>query len=310
MWLTAKKARSRSVINIIYYHGVGNEHNLLKSLDLTISTETFKEHILFLKNNYTILSLNQYLQLLYSNEYIKNAVVITFDDAYKNLLRYAIPLLIEYKLSATINVISGLVGNKRLFWRSKLNYIMELGLGKEYIGIIKKHYKIQEYANLHEGNILSWTKENYSNKIQLSCQEVFYNHSIDEEELAGEAELFWDISDFDGIDKELISFGNHTHTHPVLARLNKEDQKKEILKCKRFLNDHLGISSPPFSIPFGTGKHYFSDISVKLVKESGHSCILLCDGGQNNLSSDKYSLSRKLVAFKNVKGLKYFLEQA
>ena len=97
-------------IVILMYHMV-SEHE--KKHTLSISTARFKRHMWYLKSKkYTPISLDQ-LQRYFFNKadsLPERPVIITFDDGYMDNYENALPILREYNFSATIFIVSGLVG--------------------------------------------------------------------------------------------------------------------------------------------------------------------------------------------------------
>lgn len=69
----------------------------------------FEKQIAWLADmGYRSLSLSDYLQ--HPSAANEKCVVITFDDGYRSLLQYALPILARYHFSATVFVIAGYVG--------------------------------------------------------------------------------------------------------------------------------------------------------------------------------------------------------
>ena len=66
----------------------------------------------------------------------------------------------------------------------------------------------------------------------------------------------------------LIDIGAHTETHPNLANLKQEEQKKEILNSKNKLEEITGKEIKTFAYPFG-GTYDFNKTTKGIVKESG-----------------------------------------
>jgi len=63
-----------------------------------------------------------------------------------------------------------------------------------------------------------------------------------------------------------ITFGSHSATHPDLSALARDDEKKELLRSKEQIEDHICEPVDTFSYPFS---HFNSTVKC-LVKETGY----------------------------------------
>lgn len=111
--------KNNYVVPIAMYHSVTPDATFANRL--TVSAETFERQMRFLKtHHYNVLSLEELAGLIKEKKKIPpRAIVITFDDGYKNNFTYAFPILKKYKLKATMFIIINEVGrvqNDRLSW--------------------------------------------------------------------------------------------------------------------------------------------------------------------------------------------------
>jgi len=74
----------------------------------------FEKQIAWLAEaGYHALSLSEYLQHHYSAD--EKRLAITFDDGYRSLMQYALPILSRYNFRATVFIIAGYVGRPNLW---------------------------------------------------------------------------------------------------------------------------------------------------------------------------------------------------
>ncbi|MFH1460249.1 MAG: polysaccharide deacetylase family protein [Candidatus Omnitrophota bacterium] len=99
-------------IPVLMYHSInqGSEESRL-----VVSPESFQRQMYFLKkNNYNILSLDEYVDFLKEKKPLKHkSAVITFDDGFADNYTQAFPILKKYSIPATIFVVTEWVGNKK-----------------------------------------------------------------------------------------------------------------------------------------------------------------------------------------------------
>lgn len=104
----------------LYYHRVNvleNDYNLL-----CVSPIKFRQQMLYLKHNYQIVRFEEDWNLLDSN-----AVAITFDDGYLDNLEYALPVLEELEVPATIFVSTGTIEQDKELWWDELERLLFIG---------------------------------------------------------------------------------------------------------------------------------------------------------------------------------------
>lgn len=95
-------------VPILMYHRIDNIPNDRN----TVSPAMFEEQLRYLSNHgYTTISLTALYDHLSSKTPLPpKPVVLTFDDGYENNFTYALPLLVKYKMTATVCIISNWIG--------------------------------------------------------------------------------------------------------------------------------------------------------------------------------------------------------
>jgi len=88
-----------------------------------------------------------------------------------------------------------------------------------------------------------------------------------------------------------FDIGGHTVTHPHLARLGEEEQRREILDCARAIAEQLGQRPEAFAYPYGSVADY-NEVSVRLVREAGFQYAVSNRYGANPPGCDRWTLRR------------------
>jgi len=103
-------------IPILMYHSISYE----KGNILRVSKESFRSQMKYLKeNNYTTLTLDElYLYMKTGKNLPNKPIVITFDDGYKDNYTNAYPILKEFKLKATVFVITNTIDHEKNYLTS------------------------------------------------------------------------------------------------------------------------------------------------------------------------------------------------
>lgn len=142
-------------IPVLYYHSIGDDGN---GDELVVPTDKFKEQMKYLKdNNYHTLSMDEFYDYVKNGDKVpENAILITFDDGFKNNYENAYPVLKEYGFKATIFVITAMVDEVDLYLIT--DQIKELS---------KNNIDIGSHTVNHE-NLSSTSKENTKKTLRDS----------------------------------------------------------------------------------------------------------------------------------------------
>jgi len=115
-----KLLREQYVVPILMYHSVNVKFTELNNR-LVVSPAVFERQMRFLKEHRYVLSLEALADLIREKKPLPpKAVVITFDDGYKDSYTYAFRVLKKYQLPATMFIIIDEVGRPegdRLSWQ-------------------------------------------------------------------------------------------------------------------------------------------------------------------------------------------------
>jgi peptidoglycan/xylan/chitin deacetylase (PgdA/CDA1 family) len=115
----------RNRVLMLCYHGISlaDEHEWDPSLFITKSL--LRERLQLLRDeHYSVLSLDEAVRRLQSNELPARSVVLTFDDGFYNFHSAAMPILREFNVPATVYVSTYHCLNQRPILRPVLSYVL------------------------------------------------------------------------------------------------------------------------------------------------------------------------------------------
>jgi len=245
------------------YHGVTDRPDSRTNVfGKHVFVERFREQIKFFLNNYNIISLEDLNIALRSNRLIKDSLVITFDDGYRNMYSVVYPILKEYGIPATVFLVTGLVGTGQWAWVDKVEYLL-----------INTPLRELRLTGLNLDLTLGDLTQRREAIIELkgmlkSCEEEKKVETI--QELEGKSLVDWgqpmenyEFLNWDEIkemNRNKITFGAHTVNHPILSRCDFEKAKHEILDSKRTIEEKLGSEITTFCYPNGKHEDYTPQI--------------------------------------------------
>jgi hypothetical protein len=91
---------------------------------------------------------------------------------------------------------------------------------------------------------------------------------------------------------EGMDIGGHTVSHPILAVLDAQQARNEIIGGKRRLEEIIGAPVTLFAYPNGKPGRDYGPRDVELVKEAGFTAAVSTLGSVANRSSDIFQLPR------------------
>lgn len=267
-----------------FYHKHSNSfpvlcfHNVSENSDPfypSISPTLFKNICNCLKNNYTVVHINE----LKNSKPIKKKPLacITFDDGYKNYMDYALPILTKLNLPSNLNVITNsLDDNVSYIWQAFIDYFRKIKKRKCIEFSQSENFEIKENDNLtwEEAFALSFTK--YYHTLTTEQLLSLSKKYLSEEDLKYAKMLSWD--DVIDISKQDVLIGSQGHKHLVMDILPYEEAQKELSVSKQIIEAKIQKTVDIFAFPSG---RYNSEV-VKQAFDCGYKYLLLNNNNLNN----------------------------
>jgi peptidoglycan/xylan/chitin deacetylase (PgdA/CDA1 family) len=238
---------------------------------LAVPPEWFQEHLDILKARSQMVTLDEILHTGTTSDVLTS---ITFDDGYVDNLTAASPLLIEAAIPATYFICTGSLGDARGFWWDRLaNAIAAAGTPSAAL----------DSMNLAPpmGDLDS--PEARSRATLAIAARLQPMHPTARDQLVSELETKLSatggaapepcpILDEAGVRalgaQPLTQLGAHTHGHPMLSQLTREEQLAEISSSVAALHDITGTRPRFAAYPYGGEQDYNRD-----------SCLAASDAG-------------------------------
>jgi peptidoglycan/xylan/chitin deacetylase (PgdA/CDA1 family) len=289
----ARRELTGSQVAILMYHRVAPKANNW-SLD-TLPPKDFERQISYFAKRYKIISLESLVQTMQNGEHLpKKAIIVTFDDGYRDNYTFAYPILKKYGIPATLFVTSGHIGTDKLFWWDKVGYIIEHCSNKVLNLCESSSYSLRSSAEKfrarnHILELLKRTEENRKTflieKLVVSSGVVIPNG------LARNMLLSWD--EIKEMSDNGITIGSHTVNHPILNNITLERAHWEISKSKDDIQEALHKEVLFFSYPNGD----FNQEHVNyLIKTGFVGAVTILPSNLINKNDDVFKLSRVAIS--------------
>ena len=285
----------KSEVTVVMYHYVRDLKNSrypnIKGLDI----EKFKKQIKFFKENYNFVRIEDLIEY-YKNpkekELPEKAILLTFDDGYKDHYTYVLPVLLENNIQGSFYIPTKCFQDKKVLDVNKIHFILESCIGKEE-RILKE---IEEYL-----------EKNKDSRISLSYNEYFKEYAVDSrfdtkevifikrmlqvvlpedyrkklvdilfkkyvctigDKIISERtfweELYLTPEQIRMMEKLGMHIGFHSHDHVWLNSLSKEEQEFQIKSSINYFKE-IGIKTEKMTLSYPYGG--YNEESVELIKK-------------------------------------------
>ena len=285
----------KSEVTVVMYHYVRDLKNSrypnIKGLDI----EKFKKQIKFFKENYNFVRIEDLIEY-YKNpkekELPDKAILLTFDDGYKDHYTYVLPILLENNIQGSFYIPTKCFQDKKVLDVNKIHFILESCIGEEE-RILKE---IEEYL-----------EKNKDSRISLSYNEYFKEYAVDSrfdtkevifikrmlqvvlpedyrkklvdilfkkyvctigDKIISERtfweELYLTPEQIRMMEKLGMHIGFHSHDHVWLNSLSKEEQEFQIKSSINYFKE-IGIKTEKMTLSYPYGG--YNGESVELIKK-------------------------------------------
>ncbi|NOT51419.1 MAG: polysaccharide deacetylase family protein [Chitinophagaceae bacterium] len=250
------------VIRNFLFHRVSDEKDAMWS-PMTVSL--FSRIIRILTKKFLVVPFEAYQDDPGAFSSGKKIATVMFDDGYKDNIEFAAPVLAQFKCPASFYIVTDCVDKNIPTW----TYLVDNALSKTRKNSIElsydfvpENFKTIELKNLSgkEKEIKPWLKK-LSNQHRLLIMRSLLEQCNDVE--TPRKMMNW--NDVRELGNNGFIIGSHSHTHPMLASLQNEDEISEELKISsQRIQQETGKLPATISYPIGS---YDSRVVVLSKKE-------------------------------------------
>jgi peptidoglycan/xylan/chitin deacetylase (PgdA/CDA1 family) len=266
-----RRRQQRHCINILTYHAIGEEHQELNDGTVIGHDPTeFEQQMDYLVEHYRPMRLSAVVESIERGEQPERAAVVTLDDACGESFRRARDILYRRRIPMTVFPVTSVIGNRDLLWTHKLAWLTRQGHEEKVWAALTA----AAYPTREEGEELaSYARRWFRAGLPEALEDVLRGVGQSGAMLANALRPYVEEEEISAADPEFIEFGNHTHTHPMLAVLSTEEQRREITAARDAIASLTGRPPMALAYPFGLKRHYNAD-SKRIARETGHRAAL------------------------------------
>jgi peptidoglycan/xylan/chitin deacetylase (PgdA/CDA1 family) len=303
------RARQKSEtprMTLLTYHRIG-EVNIEEYTDpqmISASPAGFEWQMTYISRHFTVLSLGEIIEQFHNGSPLPSSLaVITFDDGYQDNYSQAYPILRRYNLPATIFLTTGFISNddgtargtSSIMWWDELVFLIATtqassvsvpGLGDLRLESANDRSLAREKLRQH---LKSLNEDERRAQVDALKNRLTSEHNS---QPRTPAPLTWE--EVEMMSRNGISFGAHTHSHPILTRVSTKEAEREILLSKSIIENELGTPVRLFAYPNGRKGDFNASIQDILFRSGFEAAVTLIHGS-NRLTKnqlDWYALRR------------------
>lgn len=285
---------------ILLYHRIVDDQTVFLDKGPVVHhpLKDFEREIFWIKKHLNVLSMDEVTDTILKGKcFSRPSVAITFDDGYLDNYTLAYPVLKSQGLPAMIYLATALIGTNARTWPDQIEAALlastekTLSLPGLFPNSIIPIGTINEKQNccIKLSRVL---KEIPDAERKIRLAEIFQELCVTPEPLEKPSKrtmLNWDEV------KEMacnnISFGSHSHSHPILSQVLLPDAKDDIRRSKEIIEDHLVGKIRHFAYPNGR-RVDFSDALRAYCKKIGFDTVATVIYGTVDADSDVFDLKR------------------
>lgn len=205
------------------------------------SQETFERTLVWFKNRYDLVGMQELREHIYENKPLKNACMLSVDDGWRSTYEIIFPVMKKHNVPFTIFVSSEVMETGMNFWYHTMRFcnedeLKDIMICRGYFSQEIHKYPIEFiFKEIQVDEIYDVLAEYQSNHPELSIPRGFMNtQEVLELHKSG-----------------LVEVGAHTMIHPILANETEERSCKEIQQSVARLSDLLDYEVKALAYPNG-----------------------------------------------------------
>jgi peptidoglycan/xylan/chitin deacetylase (PgdA/CDA1 family) len=244
------RRRRVGTVQILTYHRIAREpDSFLPPMPLA----TFARQMECLARRFHVMDLTEAIEAIARSSVPDNAVVITFDDGYRDNFELAFPVLAAHSLPATVFLTTGVIGTRASLWHDRVFDLFHRTRVRSLTdsALVDGPARLDDLAARQAAlygllpRLRSLDPERREGTLRLLAARL----EVEERTLASRLMLDWD--EVRAMHRGGVSFGAHTVTHTVLSSLPPERARWEIVESKREIERQIAAPVTLFAYPNG-----------------------------------------------------------
>lgn len=225
-----------------FYHIVDEVNNPLTSnLYFSKNIKEFTEDLRYIKKNFKPITIFDYLKNSTIND---NSFILSFDDGLSNFYNTVAPILVKEGVSAINFINSSFLNNKNLFFRFKVNILIDYLSTNELL--INQIAEINKVTTAKLENFLLTSNQ----KNETEIDKIATILGISFFEFLEKNSPYLNSKQVNDLINKGFYFGGHSKSHPYYKTISLEEQVSETMESVHSIVKEFNLTYKLFSFPF------------------------------------------------------------
>ena len=255
------------------------------------------EHIRLFRRRHTIVTLDEAIDLALARRPAASpAILITFDDGYRDNWSVALPVLESLNAPAAFFLVPAFLDGNTLPWWDVIAYVVKHSRRRRFTLTYPTRAKFDVEHGLEAviRGVLRLYKSPATKDTGRFMQRL--HEACDCGPPAPNPLLFLSWRQAQQLANRGIAVGSHTLTHQILSKLPGREQAREVLESRALLERRLGVAIRSLAYPVGQ-RHTFSPATKQALHHAGYAVGFSHYGGSNRPPRvDPYDVRRFTIS--------------
>lgn len=224
--------------------------------------EWFEQTIVHLMKHYRMIDANELYDSLTLKNFNNSTCHVSFDDGHISFYRKALPVLVKYRVPATLFISPKLIANGEAYWFQKIDQLPEKEFNSYLCSKLKEMYPVALLQSSSNSSILK--------TLPYSIISALIDDYAKMRGVSFAADININLAQLKEIvSTELIEIGAHTLNHPILANETDDNAKIEIEKSVEQTEVLTGKKVQFFACPNGIKNLDFGHREEAIMRNCG-----------------------------------------
>jgi peptidoglycan/xylan/chitin deacetylase (PgdA/CDA1 family) len=260
------------------------------SADPGLSVEKFAEQMRWVRDRCDPIGPEALVERARQRRAARPPVLVTFDDGYRNYHDLAYPVLESLAIPAVVFLATSFVDEGGMMWTEEVQWAAD-NTQKERVTLPWGDARTVELRDAAARAALGGEARAHLKRLP------------DAERRATQAALLRELGNPPPKERQMLSwdevrrtmgltcYGGHTHTHPILSRLDAEAADREIRTCKERIVAETGRAPTVFAYPNGRKSDYTAE-TKQILRRHGFELAFSTSEGIAGADSDWMAIKR------------------